>query len=64
MAKKLNGYMSLILVGIAAIAFIVAPVIWAVRAEGKIEVNKVNISHVAEDISEIKGDIKTILEKL
>lgn len=65
MAKKLiNGYTAWILTGLAAIAFVAAPVIWAVRAEGKIEVNKTNINHVAEDIGEIKDDIKIILEKL
>ncbi len=65
MAKKLlNGYTAWILTGLAVMAFIAAPVIWAVRAEGKIEVNKVNINHVAEDIGEIKDDIKLILEKL
>ena len=64
MKKLMNGYTAWILTGIAVTAFIVAPVIWAVRAEGKIEVNKTNINHVADDIGEIKEDIKTILEKL
>jgi hypothetical protein len=64
MAKKLNGYTSWILVALVVFGMITGSIVWAVRAEGKIEVNKTNIDHVAEDIGEIKGDIKQILEKL
>lgn len=62
--KTLNGYTSWLLAIMAAVMFVVVPVIWAVRVEGKVEVNRVNIGHVVEDISEIKDGIKAILEKL
>ncbi len=64
MAKKINGYATWIMIGLLVFGMITGGVVWAVRAEGKIELNKTNISHVAEDIGEIKDDIKTILEKL
>lgn len=62
--KALNGYTSWVLTIGAAMLFVVAPIIWAVRVEGKVEVNKVNIGHVVDDIDEIKTGIKAILEKL
>ncbi len=65
MAKKLlNGYTAIIAVVLTAMVLYTGTIVWGVRLEGKTEVNKVNITHVAEDIGEIKGDIKTILEKL
>ena len=47
MTKKLNGFTSWIMVGLAVFAIFSGALVWAVRAEGKIEVNKVNINHVA-----------------
>lgn len=64
MAKKLNGYTAWIMIGIVIFGTVAGGIVWAVRAEGKIEVNKVNINHVVEDIGEINENIKTILEKL
>lgn len=64
MAKKLNGYAAWVMIGLVVFGIITGGVVWAVRAEGKIEVNKTNINHVAGDIGEIKDDIKIILEKL
>lgn len=59
-----NGYASWILTLIAGVLFIVAPVVWAMRIEGKVELNKSNIGHVCDDIVEIKVDIKAIREIL
>ncbi len=64
MAKKINGYAAWTVVALLIFGMITGGIVWAVRAEGKIEVNKTNISHFAEDIGEIKDDIKLILEKL
>lgn len=65
MPKKLiNGYTAWIMIGLVVFGIITGGVVWAVRAEGKIEVNKTNINHVADDIKEIKDDMKLILEKL
>ena len=65
MAKKLpNGYTSWILVGLVAFGMAAGGIVWAMRAEGKIEVNKTRFEYVAEQISQINEKIGIILEKL
>ncbi len=65
MAKKiLNGNTSTLLAFMAVILFIVAPVIWAVRQEGKVNKNTSDLTDFKADVREIKTDIKLILEKL
>ena len=64
MAKKPNGFTAWIVVGLTVLAMYTTTVVWGIRLESKTELNKTEIGHWAEDIKEIKGDIKLILEKL
>ena len=59
---KMDG--ASILVVLAVVLFIAAPVIWAVRLEGQVKKHTADLVDFKADVKEMKADIKLILEKL
>ena len=71
MAAPLNGATKWIAIGFSIVLTFCTVVVWGIRQEGEIKLNRENAKHQHEEITEmkddmaiIKEDVKKILEKM
>lgn len=48
---------------LTASAMAIGVIVWLVRLEGRVNLTEATMKEVKEDLREIKGDVKTLLQK-